>query len=69
MEDTIGIDVSKDKPDAYRLSKREHKQVCNDKTGLRHLHFGQIKPGSHASFLNRPAFIIVASKRDWLITR
>jgi hypothetical protein len=25
MEDTIGIDISKDKLDAYRLSKREHK--------------------------------------------
>jgi len=33
MEDTIGIDISKDKLDAYWLSKGEHKQFDNDKTG------------------------------------
>jgi len=33
MNDTIGIDISKDKLDAYWLSKREHKQFCNDKAG------------------------------------
>jgi hypothetical protein len=37
MEDTIGIDISKDKLDAYRLSKREHKQVCTDKNGVKAL--------------------------------
>jgi integrase len=31
MEDTIGIDISKDTLDAYWLSSREHRQFCNDK--------------------------------------
>ena len=34
MEDTIGIDISKEKLDAYWLSKGEHKQFCNDKKGV-----------------------------------
>ena len=34
---TIGINVSKDTLDAYRLSDGEHVQVRNDKTGLRAL--------------------------------
>jgi transposase len=33
MEDTIGIDISKDTLDAYWLSSREHRQFCNDKAG------------------------------------
>jgi transposase len=37
MEDTVGIDIPKDKPDAYRLFKGEHKQVCNDKNGAKAL--------------------------------
>ena len=37
MEDTIGIDISKDKLDAYWLSKEEHKQFCNDKAGVKAL--------------------------------
>ena len=34
MNDTIGIDISKDKLDAYRLSNREHRQFCNDLKGV-----------------------------------
>lgn len=34
MNDTMGIDISKDTPDAYWLSKREHKQFSNTKIGL-----------------------------------
>jgi transposase len=33
MQLTIGIDVSKDRLDAYRLSDRQHIQVTNDKAG------------------------------------
>ena len=35
MENTIGIDISKDKLDAYWLSKSEHKQFCNSKAGVK----------------------------------
>lgn len=34
MNDTIGIDISKEKLDAYWLFKGEHKQFCNDKEGV-----------------------------------
>ena len=34
MDDTIGIDISKDRLDAHWLSKREHKQFCNDRAGV-----------------------------------
>lgn len=37
MEDTIGIDISKDKLDAYWLSNREHRQFLNDKQGVKAL--------------------------------
>lgn len=37
MNDTIGIDISKDKLDAYWLSKREHRQFCNDRKGVKAL--------------------------------
>ena len=37
MNDTIGIDISKDTFDTYWLSKRKHKQFANNKTGLRAL--------------------------------
>lgn len=37
MNDTIGIDISKDVLDAYWLSKRKHKQFANNKTGVRAL--------------------------------
>ena len=37
MEDTVGIDISKDKLDAYRLSKRKHKQVCNNASPMLNL--------------------------------
>jgi transposase len=37
MRQTIGIDVSKDTLDAYRLSDGEHIQVRNDKLGHRTL--------------------------------
>ena len=37
MEDTIGIDISKDTLDAYWLSSREHRQFCNDKAGAKAL--------------------------------
>jgi len=37
MNDTIGIDISKDTLDAFWLSKRKHKQFANTKTGLRAL--------------------------------
>lgn len=33
MQLTIGIDISKDRLDAYRLSDRQHIQVTNDKPG------------------------------------
>jgi hypothetical protein len=33
--------------------------------GLMRSRFGQRKPGSHTSFLNRPAFIIAALKQGW----
>jgi len=37
MQDTIGIDVSKDKLDAFSLTRREHRQFANDNRGLRSL--------------------------------
>jgi len=37
MNDTIGVDISKDTLDAYWLSKREHRQFSNDNTGLKSL--------------------------------
>lgn len=37
MNDTIGIDVSKDKLDTYWLSNCEHRQFCNDKAGVKAL--------------------------------
>jgi transposase len=37
MNDTIGIDISKDTLDTYWHSKRKHKQFANNKTGLRAL--------------------------------
>ena len=37
MNDTIGIDISKDTLDTYWLSKRKHKQFTNNKAGLRKL--------------------------------
>ena len=37
MNDTIGIDISKDTLDTYWLSKRKHKQFANNKMGLRAL--------------------------------
>jgi hypothetical protein len=37
MNDTIGIDISKDTLDTFWLSKRTHKQFANTKTGLRAL--------------------------------
>lgn len=39
MNDTIGIDISKDTLDAYWLSNREHRQFCNDKAGVKALAF------------------------------
>ena len=33
MQITIGIDISKDMLDAYRLSDNQHIQVANDKAG------------------------------------
>jgi transposase len=35
MNDTIGIDISKDTLDAYWLSKREHRQFSNNRDGLK----------------------------------
>ena len=37
MHETIGIDISKGKLDAHWLSKGEHKQFCNDKSGVKSL--------------------------------
>lgn len=37
MIDTIGIDISKDKLDAYWLSNREHRQFRNDHKGVKAL--------------------------------
>jgi len=37
MNDTIGIDVSKDTVDAHRLSDGKHNEFTNDATGLRAL--------------------------------
>lgn len=37
MNDSIGIDISKDTLDTYWLSKCKHKQFANNKTGLRAL--------------------------------
>jgi len=34
MNDTIGIDISKDMLDVYWLSKHKHKQFANNKAGL-----------------------------------
>jgi transposase len=68
MEDTIGIDVSKDNLDAYRLSKGEHKQFGNDKAGVKALALWAKKAGSHASFLNRLASIIAVWKQAWRTT-
>ena len=34
MNDTMGIDISKDTLDAYWLSRREHRQFCNDRAGV-----------------------------------
>jgi transposase len=48
MEDTIGIDISKDNLDAYWLSKGEHKQFGNDKAGVKALAlWAKKRPGSH----------------------
>ena len=38
MNDTIGIDVSKDWLDAYSMASAEHRQFANDGRGLRALH-------------------------------
>lgn len=37
MNDTVGVDISKDTLDAYWLSKRKHNQFSNNKAGLRAL--------------------------------
>jgi len=37
MNDTIGVDISKDTLDAYWLSKSEHRQFSNDNAGLKSL--------------------------------
>ena len=37
MQDTIGIDVSKDKLDAFHLATLEHRQFANDRRGLQSL--------------------------------
>ena len=37
MNDTIGIDISKDRLDAYWLSRRGYRQFCNDKAGVKAL--------------------------------
>jgi transposase len=37
MNDTIGVDISKDTLDTYWLSKRRHKQFSNNKPGLKAL--------------------------------
>ncbi len=37
MEDIIEIDISKDTLDAFWLSAREHRQLCNDKAGMKGL--------------------------------
>ncbi len=37
MDDTIGIDISKNTLDAYWLSSREHRQFCNDNAGVKAL--------------------------------
>jgi hypothetical protein len=37
MNDTIGIDISKDSLDTYWLPARRHKQFANTRTGLRAL--------------------------------
>lgn len=37
MQDTIGIDISKDTVDVHRLSDGKHRQFDNDKAGLRAL--------------------------------
>lgn len=34
MDDAVGVDISKDTPDAYWLSKRKHKQFAKTKMGL-----------------------------------
>lgn len=38
MNDTIGIDVSKDWLDAYSMARAEHRRFANDGKGLRALH-------------------------------
>ena len=38
MNDTVGIDVSKDWLDAYSMVRAEHRRFANDGRGLRALH-------------------------------
>jgi len=38
MQDTIGIDMSKDTFDIHRLSDRRHERFCRDRAGLAALH-------------------------------
>lgn len=37
MQDIIGIDISKDRLDAFRLSDRQHNSFGNDKAGFKAL--------------------------------
>ena len=37
MRDAVGIDVSKDMPDAFRLSGKEHRMFSNTRSGVRSL--------------------------------
>ncbi len=37
MQDIIGIDISKDRLEAFRLSDRQHKEFGKDKAGFKNL--------------------------------
>jgi hypothetical protein len=73
MNDTIGIDISKDKLDAYWLSNREHRQFCNDQKGVMAFAFWAREAGI-ARVIFEPTGVYHrlvetgSSKRAWLST-
>jgi transposase len=71
--DTIGIDISKDKLDAYWLSNREHGQFCNDRKGLKALALWAREAGTgrvifEGQTMGLTACITGLSNRLWLST-
>jgi len=73
MNDTIGIDISKDKLDAYWLSNREHRQFCNDQKGVMAFAFWAREAGiARVIFESTGVYHRLvetgSSKRAWLST-